>query len=199
MSIKNIPTGAGDSINLDAAYSDGATRYVLGGVAPNAFAMYSSSGLGGAVYQSVGFGTSTDGVFTNGGNIEKTSAWGIRGAFNHNWNPNWSSSVFGSYTAVTYSNNGKNLFCTGFGTAVGGLNATYSCNPDFNIAQVGFRTIWTPVKNLSISGEVVWMGLDQKMAGTTGAVKPADTKPTASYEFKDQNTVLVGFRARRNF
>ena len=198
LSIKNIPTGPGDSINLDAAFSNGATRYVIGGVAPNAFSMYGGSGLAG-VYQSVGFGTSTDGVFTNGGSIEKTNAWGIRGAFNHNWNPYWSSSVFGSYSAVTYSNNGKTLFCTGFGTAVGGLNASYTCNPDFAIAQVGFRTIWTPVKNLSISGEVLWMGLDQKMAGTTAAVTPAATKPTSAYEFKDQNTVVVGFRARRNF
>jgi hypothetical protein len=198
LSIKNIPTGPGDSINLDAAFSNGATRYVIGGVSPNSYSMFGGSSLAGA-YQSIGIGASTDGVFTNGGQIEKTNAWGIRGAFNHNWNPNWSSSLFGSYTAVTYSSNGKALYCTGFGAVVGGLNATYTCNPDFNIAQVGFRTIWTPVTNLSLSGEVMWVGLDQKMAGFTSPVQPLATKPLARYEFKDQNTVVVGFRARRNF
>jgi hypothetical protein len=30
-------------------------------------------------------------------------------------------------------------------------------------------------------------------------VTPAATKPNAVYEFKNQNTVVVGFRARRNF
>jgi len=199
LSIKNIPTGAGDSINIDAAFSNGATRYVLGGVAPNAYAMYGGSGI---AYQSLAIGSSTDGVFTNGGQIEKTNAFGIRGAFNHNWDPYWTSSIFGSYTAVNYSGTGKALYCAGFTAAVaGGVGAapTYTCNPDFNIAMVGFRTIWTPVKNLSFSAEVVWMGLDQKFAGVTGVTTPAATKPTATYEFKDQNTVVVGLRARRNF
>jgi hypothetical protein len=196
LSLKNIPTGAGDSINLDAVFSNGATRYVIGGVSPNNFAMYSGSSV---AYQSIGIGTSTDGVFTTGGQIEKTNAWGVRGAFNHNWDPYWSSSLFGSYSSVRYSGNGKALYCAGFGAVIGGQNVTYTCNPDFNIAQLGFRTIWTPVKNLSFSAEVVWMGLDQKMAGTTAVVSPAVTKPTATYEFKDQNTVVVGLRARRNF
>ncbi len=203
LSLKNLPTGAGDSINLDAAFSNGATRYVLGGVSPNNFSMYGGTTLPGA-YQSIGMATSSDGVFTNGGQIEKTNAWGIRGAFNHNWNPNWSSSLFGSYTGVSYSTNGKALFCAGFLAAMP-TNGVTTCNPDFNIAQVGFRTIWTPVTNLSISGEVLWINLDQKMAGNTGTVSPTAstgipaTKPTAVYEFKDQNTVVVGFRARRNF
>ena len=199
LSIKNIPTGPGDSINLDAVFANGATRYVIGGVSPNAFAMYGGTGFAGA-YESIGLGASTDGVFGPGGQIEKTNAWGIRGAFNHNWNPNWSSSLFGSFSQVTYSSNGKALYCAGFGAVIPGQGTTYSCNPDFNIAQVGFRTIWTPVTNLSLSGEVMWVGLDQKMAGVTGAnVTPAATKPNAVYEFKNQNTVVVGFRARRNF
>lgn len=202
LSIKNLPTGPGDSINIDAAFSNGATRYVLGGVSPNSFAMYGGTNIPG-VYQSIGVATSTDGVFTTGGQIEKTNAYGIRGAFNHNWNPNWSSSIFGSYTVVDYSGAGAALFCAGFTANVaGGVGpaATYTCNPDFAIAQVGFRTVWTPVKNLSLSGEVLWMGLDQKFTGTTGAVTALATKPpAAAYEFKDQNTVVVGFRARRNF
>jgi hypothetical protein len=199
LSLKNIPTGAGDSINIDAAFSNGASRYVIGGVSPNAFAMYGGSGI---AYQSLAIGASSDGVFTNGGGITKTNAWGIRGAFNHNWDPYWSTSLFGSYSAIQYSGAGKALYCAGFTAAVAGgvgAAATYTCNPDFNIAQLGLRTIWTPVKNLSLSAEVVWMGLDQKMAGTTGVVTPAATKPTATYEFKDQNTVVVGLRARRNF
>ena len=65
--------------------------------------MFGGSGFG---YQSVGFGATTDGVYLPGaagtGGIELTTAWGVRGAFNHNWDPYWSTSLFGSYSAVRY-------------------------------------------------------------------------------------------------
>jgi hypothetical protein len=66
------------------------------------FAMFSGTGRAGA-YQSVGLGMTTDGVWlpaANGGDgsIHLTTAYGVRGAFNHNWDPYWSSSLFGSYS-----------------------------------------------------------------------------------------------------
>jgi hypothetical protein len=184
---------------LDTAFSNGATRYVVGGVSPNAYSMFGGTNLPG-VYQSVGFANSTDGLFTTGGAIEKTNAWGMRGAFNHNWSPNWVTSVYGSYSTVRYTATGQALFCAGMGAVILGQGVTYTCNPNFNIAQIGTVTIWTPVRNLSFSAEVLWVGLDQKMAGVTGnAVSPSATKPTAFYEFKNQNTVLLGLRARRTF
>jgi hypothetical protein len=59
-------------------------------------------------------------------------------------------------------------------------------------------TRWTPVKNLTFSGEVQWFHLDQNMSGsaTFAATSP---KPTALYEFKDQNAVSLQVRAQRNF
>ena len=112
LSIENIPTGPGDTINMDVSYANGASRYVIGGVAPNAFSIYGGSGLGG-VYQSIGFATSADGIFGPGGSIEKTTAWGIRGGYTHNRNPTWSSSRFGAYAALSYTGAGKAIFCTG--------------------------------------------------------------------------------------
>ena len=136
-----------------------------------------------------------------GGSIQKTRiAWGVRGAYTHNWSPTWSSSLFGAYAALRYNGTGKAVYCAGMGAAIAGQGVTYTCNPDFNIAQVGFITRWTPVKNLTFSGEVMWTALDQKMSGVTGAaVTPAATKPTAFYEFKDQNTVTFNVRAQRVF
>src|SRR6266496_1599734 len=104
LQIKNIPTGAGDEIKVDASYAKGATKYVIAtsGTSPS-FAMFGDTGVG---YQSVGFGATTDGVYMPGalgtGGIALTTAWGVRGAFNHNWDPYWSSSLFGSYSAVRY-------------------------------------------------------------------------------------------------
>jgi hypothetical protein len=59
-------------------------------------------------------------------------------------------------------------------------------------------TRWTPVKNLTFSGEVQWFHLDQKMSGSSVFAATAP-KPVALYEFKDQNTVLLQLRAQRNF
>src|SRR5882672_11264879 len=113
LNIKNIPTGAGDDLKIDASYAKGDTKNVIAtsGTSPS-FAMFGSSNR---AYQSVGFGATTDGVFlpiANGGtgDIKLTEAYGIRGAFNHNWDPYWSSSLFGSYSAVRY--NGSNTDIT---------------------------------------------------------------------------------------
>ena len=154
----------------------------------------------------MGFGSTTDAVFlpvANGGDgsLHLTSAYGVRGAFNHNWDPYWSSSLFGSYSAVRYDGTAKVLFCNAFTAGTGGLgnkSVDYSCNPDFNVAQVGVVTRWTPVKNLTFSAEVMWTALDQKFTGTS-VLTPAAPKPTAVYEFKDQNTVTFNVRAQRNF
>ena len=59
-------------------------------------------------------------------------------------------------------------------------------------------TRWTPVKNLTFSAEVMWFHLDQKMSGSSVFTATAP-KPTALYEFKDQDTFLLQVRAQRNF
>src|SRR5450631_68803 len=65
LNIKNIPTGAGDDIKVDATYAKGDTKQVIStsGASPS-FAMFGSSGIG--AYQSVGFGATTDGVYSTG-------------------------------------------------------------------------------------------------------------------------------------
>jgi hypothetical protein len=211
LQIKNIPTGAGDDFKIDATWAKGSTKAVIStsGTSPN-FAMFGGSGNG--AYQSVGFGAVSDGIYAppgtfgggaNGSGIILTTAWGVRGAFNHNWDPYWSSSLWGSYSQVKYDGSAKDIYCAGFAQTHGGQTGvpsatTYSCNPDFNVAQVGLTTRWTPVKNLTFSAEVGAFFLDQKMSGNTTIAATAP-KPTAVYEFKDQSTVFLQVRAQRNF
>ncbi len=210
LQIKNLPTGAGDDFKIDATYAKGMTKAVIStsGGSPS-FLMFGSTGLAGA-YQSIGAGATTDAVYSGGfgggatQGLKLTNAWGIRGAFNHNWDPYWSTSLWGSYAAVRYDGSvgdltsAKGAMCAAFGVAVAGQGVTYACNPDFNIAQVGVVTRWTPVKNLTFSGEVGAFFLDQKFSGsaTLPGVAP---KPTAIYEFKDQSTVYLNLRVQRNF
>src|SRR6476620_8360200 len=157
LKIKNIPTGPGDDIKFDVSYAKGMTKNVIAtsGGSPS-FAMFSGSS---SAYQSVGFGATTDGVYLPGaagtGGIQLTTAWGIRGAFNHNWDPYWSSSLFGSYSQVRYdggaddnllgagSTSAKGAYCAAFAAShpgqalVGNTTGAYSCNPDFNVSQLG--------------------------------------------------------------
>jgi hypothetical protein len=200
LNIKNIPTGAGDDIKVDATWSKGDTKQVIStSAASPSFAMFGGSNR---AFQSVGLGMTTDGVWLPGanggdGSIHLTEAFGVRGAFNHNWDPYWSSSLFGSYSAVRYDGTAKANICANF-TGTKAVSADYSCNPDFNVAQLGAITRWTPVKNLTFSAEVMWTHLDQKFTGTA-VLAPTAPMPSASYEFKDQDTVSFNVRAQRNF
>jgi hypothetical protein len=76
-----------------------------------------------------------------------------------------------------------------------------TCDPDYNIAQLGFITRWTPVKNLTFGAEVTYTHLDQKYAGTAGlgAAALAVGKPAAFYTLANQDTWILGLRAQRNW
>jgi hypothetical protein len=215
LQIKNIPTGAGDDFKIDASYALGDTKQVIStSAASPSFMMFGSTGRAGA-YQSIGFGATTDAVWlpnhaTTGavaalgdGQLKLTEAYGVRGAFNHNWDPYWSSSLFGSYSVVHYRGNvgdltsAKGQYCAAY--VVGKVvSADFVCNPDYNVAMVGVVTRWTPVKNLTFSAEVLGFFLDQKYQGAA-VMGPSAPKPTTVYEFKDQSAVSLNVRVQRNF
>jgi len=216
LQIKNIPTGAGDDIKFDATYAVGDTKNVIStSSASPSFSMFGGTSAAGA-YQSVGLGATSDALylptlFGGDGNLKLTKSWGIRGAFNHNWDPYWSSSLFGSYAGVRYDgtvgdlSTAKGAYCAAFALSHAGSGVTYTCDPNFNVSQLGVVTRWTPVKNLTFSAEVMWFHLDQKMgngpglATSTAVFAGGAPKPTTTYEFKDQDTVSVNVRAQRNF
>ena len=207
LQIKNLPTGAGDDIKIDASWAKGDTKNVIStsGGSPS-FLIYGAQGGGtkaAGSYDSVGFGATTDAVFlpvANGGDgsLHLTEAFGVRGAFNHNWDPYWSTSLFGGFAAVRYDDTAKVFYCGAFNAATGAKSVDYSCNPDFNVSQLGVVTRWTPVKNFTFSGEVQWFHLDQKFTGSAFTAAPVP-KPAAFYSFSDQNVVSLNVRVQRNF
>jgi len=214
LQLKNLPTGVGDILNIDATFSKGDTKAVIStsGASPS-FAMFRGAGTNSP---SVGIGYVSDGVFGNGnslnGNnsvtngIQLTTAYGFRGGYIHNWDPSWQSSLFGSASFVRYNSTAAFAYCNsvsgnlivGWGNR--GANPTSTCDPNFNVYQVGFRTGWTPVKGLTFSGEVFWSYLDQNWTGTTRPLWGVGPPflPT-QYTFKDQQTASFNLRAQRNF
>jgi len=112
LQIKNIPTGPGDDIKIDASWAKGDTKNVIStSAASPSFAIFCAQGGHkpvGVAYDTVGFGSTSDAVylpaFAGGdGTLHLTEAYGIRGAFNHNWDPYWSTSLFGGIAGLSYN------------------------------------------------------------------------------------------------
>lgn len=201
LSIKNLPTGPGDTINLTGVYTNGASRYNFQNLVPATYAMYSGTGLTGA-YQSLGIGGLSDSVFTAGSGQQLTTTYGFNGGYTHNWNPYWASSIYGAWAAVRYSSTAKSYMCGAFVSSLALSSGGPGCNPDFNYEVVGTRTTWTPVKNLTFSADLTYTVLDQKYAGGSTVTLPVQTgiaKPGATYELKDQSTVSLLLRVQRNW
>jgi hypothetical protein len=207
LSIKNIPTGPGDTINLQGVYTNGATRYNIQDLSQGGAVTYFGGTNVPGAYQSIGLGVAPDSVFVTGGSQQLVSTWGFRGAYIHNWSPNWNTSIYGAYAGIMYNSTSKAYICGPAGTGVGGsFGAVFgtagltSCNPDYNIAQLGTQTQWTPVKNLTFTADLTWQHLDQKYAGTITYPGSASIgKPATIYELKDQDSVTLLLRAQRNW
>lgn len=201
LSIKNLPTGAGDTVNLTGVYTNGASRYNFHDYLGSTFAMYGGTSVPGA-YQSLGIAGVSDSVFVAGAGQELTTTYGFNGGYTHNWDPYWNTSIFGAWAAVRYNNTAKGYICGAFVANLALSSGFGGCNPDFNYAVVGTSTGWTPVKNLTFTGELAYMMLDQKYAGGSTVTLPLQSgiaKPAAVYALKDQNSLVLLLRAQRNF
>ncbi|SPP98321.1 porin [Bradyrhizobium vignae] len=201
LSIKNIPTGAGDTINVSGVYTNGASRYNFQDLMASTYAIYGGTGLAGA-YQSVGLGGLSDSVFVTGAGQELTTTYGFRGAYTHNWDPYWNTAIYGAWAAVRYNNTAKGYLCGAFVTGLALSSGLAGCNPDFNYSVVGVITRWTPVKNLTFSADLAYTMLDQKYASGSTVTLPLQStiaKPGTAYELKDQGSLTLLLRAQRNW
>ena len=194
LGINNIPTGAGDTINIQGVYTNGATRYNIQDLAGSAGAWttFAGTNVGGAL-GSVGIGVAPDSVFNLGGSQQLISTWGGRGGFNHNWNPYWSTSIYGAYANVNYGSGAASTFCASLIATQPGVT---SCNPNYSVSQAGIVTRWTPVKNLTFSGELTYEHLSQKNVGT---ITTSGSYGTGTYVLANQDTYQFLFRAQRNW
>lgn len=189
-SLKNLPFGPGDSLNFEGTYTEGALKYLVGqsGAAPANLALISGS--------NVALAPVADGVMgAAGSSTQLTKGWGLRGAYNHNWNANWTTSVFGSYVNIDYNATATGLICAkGFST---GLTGT--CNPDFKLSQLGAMQVWTPVKGLAFYAEGMWTHIDPGSSGTTTAVIDPSHGAPSLLTVKGVDQFSGALRVQRNF
>ena len=197
---KALPTGAGDSLKIEASYGRGAAKYVFGGTTDvNGGGRYAK-----VTGNSIGFGYVLDGVFGPNGQIQQSDAWEVSAFFEHYWNPNWRTSLYGNYSHVSYGDAGNALLASSF--ALGGVNGGTLAAPtlrqtggnfDLGLAQIGTRTAWTPVRNLTLSAEFTYSRIDQNLQGTyTGA---ATGKASQTYTLGNQNAYNGAVQILRSF
>lgn len=134
----NLPMlGKGDSFSTQFTYGKGAMNYVGSGLTN--FTITSGA--------TTAYGPVYDGVIVAGNSLELAQGWSIVAGFEHRWNPNWKTSLYGDYGKVTYDS-ASDLVLVGKGSA------------DWAFWQAGSRTVWTPVANLDLSVDVLYNKID---------------------------------------
>jgi hypothetical protein len=210
---KTLPTGAGDSLKLEATYAKGAAKYVFGGTTDTS---------GGGRYSKVdgntiGFGYVLDGVYNNGGQIIQSEAWQVSAFYEHYWNPAWRTSIFGNYSHISYGDGNAAMLAAFGGVGVtggpGANNSTTTTTParagvfagtgnfDLGLAQIGTRTAWTPVRNLTLSAQFTYSRLEQNLNGTYTTAAGGMTGNAAGtvYQTSNQNLYNGSVQILRSF
>ena len=171
--LKNLFTGPGDSLKVEASWAHGAAKYVWGGTLDTSGAGRMFAANNTAPGGTVGFGYVLDGVYSgtnavNGTSISLSNAWEVSAFYEHYWNPAWRTSIFGNYSSISYGS-GNAALVAALGSAAQNTNGVFLINngtADMTTAQVGTKTSWTPVKDLTISGEFLYSRLMPKATGT---------------------------------
>lgn len=140
--IKLPMLGAGDTIKFVAVTSEGATEYT--GLSGSPYGGIGGVGVGFGT-DGTGFATVTDWVNATGMNTG-TDASSVMVQFKHNWTPTVNSNVHFGY------NEAYNRFAGGFG----GLQ----------ILQYGHSLKWSPVKDLTLSLDVLYTETDVNQVET---------------------------------
>ena len=97
----NVPSGS--FFQMQSSNTEGGLRYISHIQFPTSSAAKFGAG------NSVGLGWLMDGIYGNYGEIELTRAWGLYAAWEQVWNPNWKTSIYGGWIAVSYNDNAKAL------------------------------------------------------------------------------------------
>jgi hypothetical protein len=174
--LKNLFTGPGDSLKVEASFAHGAAKYVWGGTLDTVGSgrMFTSSGT--QPGSTVAAGIILDGVYSGlgtaaspGTSISLSNAWEVSAFYEHYWNPAWRTSIFGNYSAISYGAAANAAMVAALASPTQNTNGTFQINNgtiNFNSAQVGTRTAWTPVKDLTFSAEFLYTRVMPKGTGT---------------------------------
>jgi hypothetical protein len=208
--LKNLFTGPGDSFKMEATYAKGAAKYVFGGTLDTAGAGRYLRASGNGIGSSLAFGYVLDGVYSNGTGIDLSTAWDVSAYYEHYWNPAWRTSLFGNYSQIEYGSAGNAALIaalstggasatTGVLAGAGGVGAVTG-SMKFATAQIGTRTAWTPVKDLTISAEFLYSHVYNNLSGTFVNASAVSGAPVGRvFTLSDQNIYNGAVQINRSF
>ena len=175
-----------DMIEGAVVYSKGALGYAL--TNPNQ-QLYGAG-------NSVAVGWAPDVVYNTAGQSELTEAWTFSGAYEHNWNNQWRTSIFAYGTQVNFSDNARTMLCAApatYNSAVTGAGFS-NCSPNFSQQQLSTRTAWNPHPTLEIGLDLIWLHADTANAGTATLAATATGRQAGTYVVEDQDKYMAILR-----
>jgi hypothetical protein len=180
----NLPMlGQGDNVHVQADWAHGAVAYTMQrGFSPRDGATQALGLVTDATYSSVG------GLLTG---LDLTDSWDIVGGFEHHWNPQWKTTLYGGYAEVNYDSAANTVLANSLSI----VPSTGSA--DFNWWQIGSRTVWSPVKNLDLSVDVLYTSYNTGYGGQ--AASPCGDCAPGAYVYDDVGVWQAIFRWQRNF
>ncbi len=174
----------------------GATRYAGG-------SNLASPGLFGSGNQ-VAWGVVTDAVYANGTSLQQTTSWTVGAGFEYFWSRNFSSTIYGNYTEVSYNSTvvGQRWFCGGNGgvTQAIVLSSATACDPSFKYWTVGTHHDWFPWAGLRLAVDVMYTSIETAAEGATITLTAKQgARPSGAYVSRNQGITSVIFRAQRTW
>src|SRR5262249_54389915 len=129
---------------------------------------------------------------------ELTTVWSFNAAYEHRWNPQWRTSLYGGMYGAQYDGAATAMLCGSQGLGLVGITKITNCDPNWSISEVGSRTLWNPVPDLDVGFDVVWYHLNTAFAGNVN-LTATGAKPAGTYTVSNQDSLGAVFRIQRNF
>ena len=150
----NLPFAGGSELWLQGTYAKGAIRYLDGG-------------LGGTVFPDISVGALGDfQLNATTEELEQTEGWVIAGAFIFNWAQNIAQRIQASYGEYDIDTDPIGVVRAG-ATRATVLDGTAQ---DYTFWTLGTRLDWEVVDDLTVSGEVQYIGIDASIPVFTAGI-----------------------------
>jgi hypothetical protein len=189
--------GQGDYLQAQVNYVQGAMGYLFAGRGYASFGSFRDGGT-------YGYGFVNDAVVigpAGATSLELTTGWGVNASYEHYWNPQWKTSVYGVYDEISYSSNANTTMCANMAGVITGAAGNALCNNDFSYYAVGSRTQYNVTKAFYMGVDLVYTHLNTASGGLTGLVTPAGTtgQPAGVRTVQDQDAFIGYFRVHYDF
>ncbi len=180
--IKLPMLAAGDEIQIEGGYADGAYQYTNSNNFQGGYGSpYENGGYHHASVDAIAVATGA-GTYT----LAKAESYSVNAGFQHYFTPTVQNIIFGSYEHVTYGKAGSIAWYAGGE----GPASSYRIADQIN---------WFPVKDLQIGLEVMYINTTQKVPGSTAAVGGYAAVALPTGVKKDNDSFSGRLRIERDF